>query len=89
MALTPEAKKKIVAQYGASQNDTGSPEAQVALLSKRIDDLTEHLKTNKNDHHNRRGLLLLVGQRRRVLQYLAKTDINRYRAIIEKLGIRR
>jgi small subunit ribosomal protein S15 len=89
MALTPEAKKKIVAQYGASQNDTGSPEAQVALLSKRIDDLTEHLKTNKNDHHNRRGLLLLVGQRRRILQYLAKTDINRYRAIIEKLGIRR
>ena len=89
MALTPDAKKKIVAQYGASQTDTGSPEAQVALLSKRIDDLTEHLKTNKNDHHNRRGLLLLVGQRRRVLQYLAKTDINRYRAIIEKLGIRR
>ncbi|MFM7860358.1 MAG: 30S ribosomal protein S15 [Candidatus Nanopelagicaceae bacterium] len=89
MALTPDAKKKIVAQYGASQSDTGSPEAQVALLSKRIDDLTEHLKTNKNDHHNRRGLLLLVGQRRRILQYLAKTDINRYRAIIEKLGIRR
>ncbi|MGI9198724.1 MAG: 30S ribosomal protein S15 [Candidatus Nanopelagicaceae bacterium] len=89
MALTPDAKKKIVAQYGASQNDTGSPEAQVALLSKRIDDLTEHLKTNKNDHHNRRGLLLLVGQRRRILQYLAKTDISRYRAIIEKLGIRR
>ena len=89
MALTPDAKKKIVAQYGASQTDTGSPEAQVALLSKRIDDLTQHLKTNKNDHHNRRGLLLLVGQRRRILQYLAKTDINRYRAIIEKLGIRR
>ena len=89
MALTPDAKKKIVAQYGASQTDTGSPEAQVALLSKRIDDLTEHLKTNKNDHHNRRGLLLLVGQRRRILQYLAKTDINCYRAIIEKLGIRR
>ena len=89
MALTPDSKKKIVAQYGASQTDTGSPEAQVALLSKRIDDLTEHLKTNKNDHHNRRGLLLLVGQRRRILQYLAKTDINRYRAIIEKLGIRR
>ena len=89
MALTPDAKKKIVAQYGASQTDTGSPEAQVALLSKRIDDLTEHLKTNKHDHHNRRGLLLLVGQRRRILQYLAKTDINRYRAIIEKLGIRR
>ena len=89
MALTPEVKKSIVAQYGNSPTDTSSPEAQVALLSKRIDDLTEHLKTNKHDHHNRRGLLLLVGQRRRVLQYLAKTDINRYRAIIEKLGIRR
>ena len=89
MALTPEQKKSIVAQYGASPKDTGSPEAQVALLSKRIEDLTEHLKSNKHDHHNRRGLLLLVGQRRRVLQYLAKTDINRYRAIIEKLGIRR
>ena len=89
MALTPEVKKSIVAQYGSSATDTGSPEAQVALLSKRIDDLTEHLKTNMHDHHNRRGLLLLVGQRRRVLQYLAKTDINRYRAIIEKLGIRR
>lgn len=89
MALTPEVKKSIVAQYGNSATDTGSPEAQVALLSKRIDDLTEHLKSNQHDHHNRRGLLLLVGQRRRVLQYLAKTDINRYRAIIEKLGIRR
>ena len=89
MALTPEQKKSIVAQYGASPTDTGSPEAQVALLSKRIDDLTEHLKTNKHDHHNRRGLLLLVGQRRRILQYLAKTDIARYRTIIEKLGIRR
>ena len=89
MALTPDSKKSIVAQYGDSAKDTGSPEAQVALLSKRIDDLTEHLKSNKHDHHNRRGLLLLVGQRRRILQYLAKTDINRYRAIIEKLGIRR
>ena len=89
MALTPQVKKDIVSKYGNSATDTGSPEAQVALLSKRIDDLTEHLKNNKNDHHNRRGLLLLVGQRRRILQYLAKTDINRYRAIIEKLGIRR
>ena len=89
MALTPETKKSIVAQYGNSATDTGSPEAQVALLSKRIDQLTEHLKGNKNDHHNRRGLLLLVGKRRRILQYLAKTDVERYRAIIEKLGIRR
>lgn len=89
MALTPAAKKEIINKYGASASDTGSPEAQVALLSKRIEELTEHLQTNKNDHHNRRGLLLLVGRRRRILQYLAKIDIERYRAIIEKLGIRR
>lgn len=89
MALSASKKKEIVSKYGASATDTGSPEAQVALLSTRIDELTEHLKTNKNDHHNRRGLLLLVGKRRRILQYLAKTDVTRYRAIIEKLGIRR
>jgi len=82
-------KKEIIAKYGASATDTGSPEAQIALLSRRIEEITEHLKTNKNDHHNRRGLLLLVGKRRRLLQYLAKTDVTRYRAIIEKLGIRR
>ena len=89
MALTPAAKKEIINKYGASASDTGSPEAQVALLSKRIEELTEHLQTNKNDHHNRRGLLLLVGRRRRILQYLANIDIERYRAIIDKLGIRR
>ena len=89
MALTPAAKKEIINKYGASASDTGSPEAQVALLSKRIEELTEHLQTNKNDHHNRRGLLLRVGRRRRILQYLAKVDIERYRAIIDKLGIRR
>ena len=89
MALTPAAKKEIINKYGASASDTGSPEAQVALLSKRIEELTEHLQTNKNDHHNRRGLLLLVGRLRRILQYLAKVDIERYRAIIDKLGIRR
>lgn len=89
MALTPARKKEIISKFGNSANDTGSPEAQVALLSQRIDDITEHLKTNPHDHHNRRGLLLLVGRRRRILQYLSKTDINRYRAIIEKLGIRR
>lgn len=89
MALTATEKKELVSKYGASASDTGSPEAQIALLSKRIDQITEHLKTNKNDHHNRRGLLLLVGRRRRILQYLAKVDIDRYRAIIEKLGIRR
>lgn len=89
MALTPEATAAIVAMYGSTPTDTGSPETQVALLSKRIEEITTHLKTNPHDHHNRRGLLLLVGRRRRILQYLAKTDINRYRAIIEKLGIRR
>ena len=89
MALQPSVKKEIIAKYGASATDTGSPEAQVALLSKRIEELTEHLKVNKNDHHHRRGLILLVGKRRRILQYLAKTDVTRYRAIIEKLGIRR
>ncbi|CAB4572438.1 MAG: 30S ribosomal protein S15 [Actinobacteria bacterium] len=89
MALTAAEKKELISQYGASASDTGSPEAQIALLSKRIDQITEHLKTNKNDHHNRRGLLLLVGRRRRILQYLAKVDIDRYRAIIDKLGIRR
>ena len=89
MALTPEVKKEIVAKYGNSATDTGSPEAQIALLSKRVDEITLHLQTKPHDHHNRRGLLLLVGQRRRILQYLSKTDINRYRAIIEKLGIRR
>ena len=89
MALSPEVKKEIITKYGSSAIDTGSPEAQVALISKRIDEITEHLQTNKNDHHNRRGLLLMVGKRRRILQYLAKTDIDRYRAVIEKLGIRR
>ena len=89
MALTPEATAAIVAKYGTTPTDTGSPETQVALLSKRIEEITTHLKTNPHDHHNRRGLLLLVGRRRRILQYLTKTDINRYRAIIEKLGIRR
>lgn len=89
MALTPEVTQHIVAQFGSTPTDTGSPEAQVALLSKRIEEITLHLKTNPHDHHNRRGLLLLVGRRRRILQYLAKTDINRYRVIIEKLGIRR
>lgn len=89
MALTAEQKKEILGSYGLHETDTGSPEAQVALLTKRIADLTEHLKMHKHDHHSRRGLLLLVGQRRRLLKYLTKTDINRYRSIIERLGIRR
>ncbi|MBV9592325.1 MAG: 30S ribosomal protein S15 [Actinobacteria bacterium] len=89
MPLANDVKKQIIAEYGESAADTGSAEVQVALLSRRIADLTEHLKFHKHDHHSRRGLLLLVGQRRRLLNYLAKTDINRYRSIIERLGLRR
>ncbi|MDQ3503914.1 MAG: 30S ribosomal protein S15 [Actinomycetota bacterium] len=89
MALTQEQKKVIMADYATVAADTGSPEVQVAMLSKRIADLTEHLKTHKHDHHTRRGLLGLVGRRRRLLKYLEKTDINRYRALIERLGLRR
>jgi small subunit ribosomal protein S15 len=89
MSLDTAVKAEIIAEYGTSAGDTGSPEVQIALLTRRISDLTEHLKTHKHDHHSRRGLLLLVGQRRRLLQYLVKTDINRYRSIIERLGIRR
>src|ERR1700684_2235118 len=87
--LDTAAKQEILAEYATSEGDTGSPEVQVALLTKRINHLTEHLKVHKNDHHSRRGLLLLVGRRRRLLKSLAKKDINRYRAIIERLGIRR
>jgi len=82
-------KQEIINEFGSSPQDTGSPEVQVAMLSRRITDLTEHLKTHKHDHHSRRGLLLLVGQRRRLLKYVAATDITRYRALIEKLGLRR
>ena len=89
MSLDVQTKSAIMAEYATAPGDTGSPEVQVALLSRRISDLTEHLKTHKHDHHSRRGLLLLVGQRRRLLQYLAKSDINRYRSLIERLGIRR
>jgi small subunit ribosomal protein S15 len=84
-----ETKKKIIAEYGLSEGDTGSPEVQVALLSHRISHLTEHLKLHKHDHHSRRGLLLLVGQRRRLLNYMQKQDIDRYRSIVERLGLRR
>jgi small subunit ribosomal protein S15 len=84
-----ETKKKIIAEYGLAEGDTGSPEVQIALLSHRISHLTEHLKTHKHDHHSRRGLLLLVGQRRRLLNYLQKTEIERYRSIVERLGLRR
>lgn len=89
MALTAEQKKEILSTYGLHETDTGSPEAQVALLTNRIMGLTEHLKTHKHDHHSRRGLMLLVGQRKRLLKYLAATDITRYRALIQRLGIRR
>jgi small subunit ribosomal protein S15 len=87
--LAQDVKKQIITEYGSVAGDTGSPEVQIALLSRRISDLTEHLKQHKHDHHSRRGLLLLVGRRRRLLDYLYKTDINRYRSIIERLGLRR
>ena len=89
MVLTPEAKKEIVDQFKLHQNDTGSPEVQIALLSKRIIYLTDHFKVHKKDHHSRRGLLKLVGQRRRLLNYLKKTDVKRYKNIIKELGIRK
>lgn len=88
MSLSKEVTAEIIAEHARAEGDTGSPEVQIALLSKRISDLTEHLKTHKKDHHTRRGLLKLVGQRRRLLGYLKKTDIERYRALIAKLGIR-
>ena len=89
MALDTATKQAIMAEYATVEADTGSPEVQVAMLSKRIADLTEHLKTHKHDHHTRRGLLGLVGRRRRLLKYLEKTDISRYRSLIERLGLRR
>ena len=89
MPLASETKKTIMTDYATVENDTGSPEVQVAMLTKRISDLTEHLKMHKHDHHSRRGLLLLVGQRRRLLGYLQKVDIGRYRTLIERLGLRR
>ena len=88
MALSKDAKAEIIAEYARTEGDTGSTEVQVALLTKRITELTEHLKIHKKDHHTRRGLLKLVGQRRRLLNYLRKTDIESYRALIAKLGIR-
>ncbi|MFY9381966.1 MAG: 30S ribosomal protein S15 [Eubacteriales bacterium] len=89
MALTKEQKQEIIAKYATHEGDTGSPEVQIAILTKRINNLTEHLKNNKKDHHSRRGLLKMVGHRRNLLNYLAKVDIERYRAIIDKLNLRR
>ena len=89
MPLDTATKQRIMTEYATTEGDTGSPEVQIALLSHRISHLTEHLKTPKHDHHSRRGLLLLVGQRRRLLNYLQKTEIERYRSIVERLGLRR
>ncbi|WP_119698085.1 30S ribosomal protein S15 [Microbacterium halotolerans] len=89
MALAADVKKAIIEEYATHPGDTGSPEVQVALMSKRIKDLTEHLKDHKHDHHSRRGLFLLVGQRRRLLTYLHDLDIERYRSLIERVGLRR
>ena len=87
--ITSEMKKEIIATYGRTPEDTGSPEVQIAILTARITELTEHLKENKKDHHSRRGLLKMVGQRRGLLDYLKKTDLEGYRTLIEKLGIRK
>jgi small subunit ribosomal protein S15 len=89
MALEQDVKKVIIEEYATHPGDTGSPEVQIALLTRRILDLTEHLKEHKHDHHSRRGLLLLVGQRRRLLGYLSSVDITRYRTLIGRLGLRR
>jgi small subunit ribosomal protein S15 len=89
MPLTKEQKSQIIVEHRRSDADTGSSEVQIAVLSKRISDLTDHLKTHRKDHHSRRGLLMLVGRRRRLLEYLRREDIERYRQIVAKLGLRR
>ncbi len=87
--ISKEKKAEIIKEYGRTPQDTGSPEVQIAILTERITELTEHLKLNKKDHHSRRGLLKMVGQRRNLLEYLKKKDIEGYRSLIEKLGIRK
>ncbi len=89
MALTPEKKQELIQSYQIHENDTGSPEVQIAILTERINYLNEHLKINKKDHHSRRGLLKMVGQRRSLLEYLKKKDFERYRTIVTRLGLRR
>jgi small subunit ribosomal protein S15 len=89
MTLTVEQKQEIVAKHGSGPEDTGSTEVQVALLTARVNELTEHLREHRKDHHSRRGLLMLVGKRRRLLDYLQRTDLDRYRALIKELGLRR
>lgn len=87
--ISKEKKQQIISEYGRTPSDTGSPEVQVALLTARISELTEHLKVNAKDHHSRRGLLKMVGQRRGLLEYLKKTDLEGYRKLIERLGLRK
>lgn len=87
--ISKEKKQAIIAEYGRTPGDTGSPEVQVAILTARIQELTEHLKVNQKDYHSRRGMLKMIGQRRGLLAYLKKTDIERYRALIAKLGLRK
>jgi small subunit ribosomal protein S15 len=89
MALQTERKSEIIADFQKHENDTGSPEVQIALLTERINELTDHLRTHRHDHHSRRGLLKLVGSRRRLLAYLSKTDVERYRTTIARLGLRK
>jgi small subunit ribosomal protein S15 len=89
MTLSSEAKSSLIEEHRRQEKDTGSPEVQIAILSKRIDELTEHLKTHVTDHHSRRGLLQMVGKRRRLLEYLRREDVERYRALIGRLGLRR
>lgn len=89
MSITPEKKKDLIGDYKTHETDTGSPEVQIALLTERITNLTDHFKIHKKDHHSRRGLLKLVGQRRRLLNYLKRKDIKRYREVIARLGIRK
>ncbi len=89
MALTKEEKQTLIKEFARDEKDTGSPEVQIAILTKEIENLTEHLKEHKHDHHSRRGLLMKVGQRRSMLNYLAKKDITRYREVVKKLGLRK
>ena len=89
MSLTQEKKQELIEKYGRSEGDTGSTEVQVALLTERINELTEHLRSHRKDHHSRRGLLMLVGKRRRLLQYLERSDLDRYRQAVSDLGLRR
>lgn len=87
--MTKERKQELIRTYGKAENDTGSPEVQIAILSERISELTEHLKSHQKDHHSRRGMLMLIGRRRGLLNYLKSKDIDAYRELIQKLGIRR